>query len=434
MKPFRFILAPAGRSAKAVAFCLFVATVLASHSTAASPADRARDAAGSTDSQKDGGIETYLPPGNDYKLDAGDRLRVRFFDRYDRDDLNGEYVVNESGQLRLPRIGEFVARGTTTDKLEADIRQAAEKRGEKLGYFSVEVSRCRPFYVTGVAGRPGAYPYVPGMTVLHAVSLAGGLYRPAPSMLVDALREKRTMSEMEDRLAILLARRARLLSEREDETQIATPPELSRLKPSQDSAMIQTEQSLLRKTTEVFIREKSGLESSIALHKGEIAAYKAEILRIDDRIEDSKKIVADLKRLHEQRIINQQRYIEVLTSLDNSQRDRQATVTALNIASAALEKAERELSLLTLSRSARIANELAETEQEISRLKSSSEDARRLISTLNQQSLGGQVSFRILRKDETGKIKVFRAQETTPVVPGDVIEVENTAAEPDPIN
>jgi protein involved in polysaccharide export with SLBB domain len=52
---------------------------------------------------------------------------VRFFDRFDREDLNGDYVLGEHGQLRLPRIGIFAARNKTTTELEQQLREFAER-------------------------------------------------------------------------------------------------------------------------------------------------------------------------------------------------------------------------------------------------------------------------------------------------------------------
>ena len=130
------------------------------------------------------------PVSESYELDSGDHLRIRFYDRYDRDDLNGEYVIGVSGEIRLPRIGVFTPRRKTVAELEQDIRQAAEKKGEKLGYFAIDVTKCRPFYVVGLVNRPGPYAFVPGLTVLHAVSLSGGLYRSPLTSIVEAAREK----------------------------------------------------------------------------------------------------------------------------------------------------------------------------------------------------------------------------------------------------
>src|SRR5262249_3557342 len=121
------------------------------------------------------------PSPETYRLDTGDHLHVRFYDRYDRDDLNGNYVIGESGQLRLPRIGVFEARDKTAQELDRDIKKAYADKGEKLGYFSIEVIRCRPFYIVGQVNHPGPYPFIPGLTVVHALSIAGGLYRSPAS-------------------------------------------------------------------------------------------------------------------------------------------------------------------------------------------------------------------------------------------------------------
>src|SRR3546814_1364623 len=39
---------------------------------------------------------------------------------------------------------------------------------------NVQVTKYRPFYIMGEVAKPGEYPYRPGMTVLTAVSTAGG--------------------------------------------------------------------------------------------------------------------------------------------------------------------------------------------------------------------------------------------------------------------
>src|SRR3546814_6496656 len=43
-----------------------------------------------------------------------------------------------------------------------------------LPIFTAEVITYRPFLILGKARAPGQYPYVPNMTVLTAVSMAGG--------------------------------------------------------------------------------------------------------------------------------------------------------------------------------------------------------------------------------------------------------------------
>jgi polysaccharide biosynthesis/export protein ExoF len=208
------------------------------------------------------------PSPESYQLDAGDHLNVRFYDRFDRDDLNGDYVIGESGQVRLPRIGIFSARSRTTAELERDIRAAVESKGEKLGYFSIEVIRCRPYYIVGLVDRPGPYPFLPGLTVVHAVSLAGGLYRPSASA-AEVLREKRELTEITGRLAEALARRARLEAELDGSQTVTLPKELIHLEPSRVREIVATEHAALDRWRQAISGEKSGLERLIALKQRE---------------------------------------------------------------------------------------------------------------------------------------------------------------------
>jgi protein involved in polysaccharide export with SLBB domain len=48
---------------------------------------------------------------------------------------------------------------------------------------AVEVAQYRPFAIMGDVQKPGQYPYRPGLTVLEAISLAGGYYRPELGLL-----------------------------------------------------------------------------------------------------------------------------------------------------------------------------------------------------------------------------------------------------------
>src|SRR5262249_47740513 len=156
----------------------------------------------------------------------------------------------------------------------------------KLGYFSIEVTRCRPFYVTGLANRPGPYPFVPGLTVLHAVSIAGGIYRSPMATGADALREKRTLTELMAHISALIARRARLHAERDGSPAIPVPKELAELDPLRAGAIMDSERTLLQRSREVTQRDRSGLETIIALTKREAETYRGELARLEQRIEE----------------------------------------------------------------------------------------------------------------------------------------------------
>ena len=270
------------------------------------------------------------PSSDTYLLDTGDRLNIRFYDRYDRADLNGEYVIGESGQLRLPRVGAFNAKRKTPAQLERDIREVLEGRGEKLGYFSVDVSRCRPFYILGLVDHPGSYPFSPGFTVLHAISTAGGLYRQSAG-------ERLSIADTLSRRAALLARRARLQAEKDGSPTIPLPKELVQLKSSDATDMIAREQSILEQSRQVSERERNTLETIVGINHSEVENYNKEIVKLEQRIAEQMQTYTQLKKLHEDKVINQQRFFELVAALDNLQRDRRSTGSNLSQANSNLE-------------------------------------------------------------------------------------------------
>lgn len=125
------------------------------------------------------------PPGA-YKLGPGDVLAIRV---YDQAQMSGTYHVDDSGYVDLPLLGLVQAGGGGTDALAARIASALQARQLILRpSVAVEVSTYRPFYILGEVNSPGQYPYRPGMTVLTAISIAGGFTYRAETAYVGVTR------------------------------------------------------------------------------------------------------------------------------------------------------------------------------------------------------------------------------------------------------
>ncbi len=111
-------------------------------------------------------------PGTEYRLGAGDQVRVITFAD---EQLTGEFRVGDHGTVSLPLLGPVPAAGHTTSELEAAITAALKQRGLfRDPSVSVEVTAYRPIFILGEVSRPGQYPYQPGMSVVTAVTVAGG--------------------------------------------------------------------------------------------------------------------------------------------------------------------------------------------------------------------------------------------------------------------
>lgn len=111
------------------------------------------------------------PSNPDYQLGTGDKVRVNVFGE---EDLGGEFVVDGSGFVRLPLVGQVRAQGLSLREFENVLADKLREGYLKDPKVSAEVVNYRPFYIIGEVNKPGEYPYVNYMSILNAVALAGG--------------------------------------------------------------------------------------------------------------------------------------------------------------------------------------------------------------------------------------------------------------------
>ncbi|MGY6627961.1 MAG: polysaccharide biosynthesis/export family protein [Oceanicaulis sp.] len=106
-----------------------------------------------------------------YTLGVGDQLRVNIFGE---DDLSGEYVVDSSGSVSMPLVGEVRARGLTVREFRSELERVLSEGYLNDPRVSAEVINFRPFFIMGEVESSGEYPYSDGLTVINAVARAGG--------------------------------------------------------------------------------------------------------------------------------------------------------------------------------------------------------------------------------------------------------------------
>ena len=128
------------------------------------------------------GSSSANPKG--YVLGPQDKLRVKVYEwRASRDSifawdaLNDVYTVGPDGSVSLPLIGEIKAAGFTTQEVAVFVGESLMR---SIGLArppaaAVEIVQFRPIYVVGKVSQSGEFAYRPGLTVLKALGLAGGL-------------------------------------------------------------------------------------------------------------------------------------------------------------------------------------------------------------------------------------------------------------------
>lgn len=110
---------------------------------------------------------------NKYRIGPEDIILVRI---WREPELSGLVSVRPDGKINLQLVGEIEAADATPVELEARISKAYEKL-LKNPIVSVQVQRVesKRYYLSGEVGKAGAFPLVRPLTVLEAITLAGGI-------------------------------------------------------------------------------------------------------------------------------------------------------------------------------------------------------------------------------------------------------------------
>src|SRR5262249_4463015 len=105
------------------------------------------------------------------KLQPGDKIRIVVFGE---DSLNGEYQLDQSGQISLPLAGTIKVQGLTQTELEQALTKKFRTQYLKDPKVTVTITTLRPYYILGEVKSPGQFPYQSGLNVLTALAIAGG--------------------------------------------------------------------------------------------------------------------------------------------------------------------------------------------------------------------------------------------------------------------
>lgn len=119
---------------------------------------------------------TEVPPPatDDTTLGPGDAFSVRVFGE---EALSGDHQVAPDGTINFPLLGAVDVAGLepteVADKLQNELRDRDLLRDPHISVY-VEEYASKRISVVGAVANPGAFSLEPGMTVVQAISMAGG--------------------------------------------------------------------------------------------------------------------------------------------------------------------------------------------------------------------------------------------------------------------
>jgi protein involved in polysaccharide export with SLBB domain len=384
-------------------------------------------------------IQLFVAPAlsAEYLLGPQDKLRVKVVEwragkaeYYEWIPFGAEYTVNPEGRVSLPMIGEITAEGRTSRQLALAITAELYKRTGLMDAqeAAVEIVQYRPFYVLGDVDRPGEFSFRPGLTVLQAVGVAGGLHRPSEAGTRERINAAGSFVAARLELRRTYVRRARLEAELAEQDVITLPPELANEKDVS---------SLLAEEATILTTRRDALQSQLTAFSELRSLYEKEIASLESKRSTQEKQVALAQR--ELKTVGSlvEKGLAVTSrefALERVTADLQSAMldvdTALVRAREEMRKAERDATDLVKDRRAKASSELREAKANIEQLINRMTTSETLIAEAvpapritPQGTVGKSLSYFVQRRKD-GVMATLSADEGTIVQPGDVVRVE----------
>jgi polysaccharide export outer membrane protein len=368
------------------------------------------------------------PKGSEaYALAPGDRITLTVVGQ---PEFSGEMTVDGSGNVMLPIIGPIQIEDLTVLGSQQLIRDRLADGILKEPVVSVRISEPRPLYVLGDVRAPGAYPFRYGSTVQSAVALAGGFGIAGPlqsAVMSEFLSADERVRQLAFEQTALLIREARLKAQR-DGNEPFLPPDLpSSMNEKEAAALVAGETAtlasqaaILKAQIELLNGQKPRLQKEIDAINAQIATVKNRLEFVKDETSRSAQLVKQGLGVHASEVqmkLQEANEETNLWSLAAQLSRLQMDIGELDIK---IEEAEAAFKKQTLA-------ELQNVHQRLAELTVTLPSAREIRDFKQQQAekAAGIETARSINITRTrhGQVIVFEASETTPLEPGDVVDI-----------
>jgi polysaccharide biosynthesis/export protein len=134
-------------------------------------------------------VSELLLKAEEYRVGIGDILEIRIL----KPDPSVDRVsVTPSGDISVAYLGSVKIKGKTITEVQQNIQYRLANGYLKYPVVTVSLieSKSRNFTISGEINRPGTYPLEDNMTVLKAVSVAGGFTKYGSKSKVRVLRQR----------------------------------------------------------------------------------------------------------------------------------------------------------------------------------------------------------------------------------------------------
>jgi polysaccharide biosynthesis/export protein len=363
-----------------------------------------------------------------YRLAPGDRITVTVFGQ---PELSGDVLIDNAGVITIPLTDPIEVKDLTLLEVQKRIGDRLADGILRKPSVSVRLAELRPLYVLGNVRLPGTYPFRYGSTVQSAVALAGG-FGPGEVLRNAAVSEFLSAEERVRQLTLQkrtqLVRKARLEAQRDGQDTFS-PPAFADAAEDKDAIEIvanekdifSTQGAILRDQIDLLRSQKPHLQDQIAADTEQGNAGKKQLDLIRQQIERYEKLFK--QGLGTQNNDFQYRVLEA---------NQEAAVWRLLSDVSRLEMQSGELDFKIKEVEAafkqQVAKELQETRDRLDELEVTLPAAIKIRDVKLQyagSAQGGGRHLITITRMRNVRAVVLNADETTPVEPGDLIDIKN---------
>ncbi|ESY33432.1 sugar ABC transporter substrate-binding protein [Mesorhizobium sp. LNJC391B00] len=379
---------------------------------------------------------------DEYRLGSQDKLNIRVAEWQtvegtfrDWSAVNGEYSVGPAGNLSVPFVGELPAAGKTTSEVAAAISVALQR---KLALSdkpeaSVEMVQFRPFYISGEIQTPGQFPYVPELTVLKAISIAGGIRRNADlgtQLGKDLITAKGNFDIYDDQRVRLIVKRARIDADLAGKESFEAPKEVEgdpRL-----ATIVADEMQILISDQKALKLKLQALDDLKGVLQSEIEALQKKIVNQQKQVDLAQQQADSIGPLAQKGLVANARLLSSQQSVTDLQGKILDYETAVLTAKQSVSKATQDAIDAQNTLNSRLAADRQQVEADLNEaalrvnmqqglMAQASDPATTAAITNNNEEPA--LIYSLVRVTD-GKTSEIDAKEDTPVLPGDVIKVK----------
>lgn len=366
-----------------------------------------------------------------YLVEPGDVLMVAVAEDPDRE---AEAKVNADGRIAVAGLGTIDVAGLTLEAIRDRVEAEFERRDLiRDATVTVDIARYRPFYVGGVVASPGAVPYEPGLTVRHAILLAGGVDNgpeTAVPTAADLLGVQGELRSASFGLLLIESRIARLRAELDSAPGIEPGAiDTSGADPAEVETVLSLDAGSLEDRLMTASADQSHLTDMLGLVDFEISVLERQTELQKNEQEMQATEVANARKLYDQGLIPLPRVQELERQRSQIARDMLESEAFAARARQTKANTNYELASVEARRRIEVRDQLAEAMLERKRLEASMEalGARLAYAGLTLSKNSGlrlpKPKVVVYRLTGAGESTPLNAEMSTPIEPGDIVEV-----------